>query len=284
MKEGDFGRQASHQLGGRSTRFLLGWIVYGLLPISATLMATIPADAADLLPVTAPQPAQEQPDHLTFSFAPYFWAAGINGDTGVFGLPEVHIDENFGDILKDLDFGFMGAGEARYGKFSVVTDLIYTRITTDSATPRGVLADSVDLKQETFTGFMGAGYTVLGDEESRLDVVGGAKLWWTETTISFSGGPLGGRSARDDATWVDGLAGFKGVYSITPQFYVTGWGLIGAGGADLDWDVMAGLGYKFKQSISAVAGYRALGVNYSNGSLTNDIVEHGPILGLVVHF
>jgi len=32
------------------------------------------------------------------------------------------------------------------------------------------------------------------------------------------------------------------------------------------------------------AGYRALGVNYSDDTLTNDIVEHGSILGVVFHF
>lgn len=46
-----------------------------------------------------------------------------------------------------------------------------------------------------------------------------------ETTISFSGGPLGGASGTDDATWVDAMAGFRGVYSITPSVYLTGWGL-----------------------------------------------------------
>ncbi|NKL77623.1 hypothetical protein [Rhizobium leguminosarum] len=104
-----------------------------------------------------------------------------------------------------------------------------------------------------------------------------------ETTISFSGGPLDGASARDGDLEVDGLAGFRGVYSITPEIYLTGWGPISAGGADLDWDVMAGSATN-GNSISAVAGYRGLGVNYSDDSLTNDIVEHGPVLGVVFHF
>lgn len=251
---------------------------------AALLLLALPVEAADALPAFAPQPVEQQPDRLTFSFSPYFWIAGISGDSAVFGLPKVHINESFGDILKDLDFGAMGAGELRYGKFSVLTDLSYVRITSDAATPRGVLADSVALKQETFSGLLGVGYTILGDEQSRLEAVGGAKLWWTETTISFRGGPLGNVSGRDDATWVDAMAGFRGVYSITPNVYLTGWGLVGAGGADLDWDLMGGVGYKFKESVSAVVGYRALGVNYSNGSLTNNIVEHGPILGVVLHF
>jgi len=48
--------------------------------------------------------------------------------------------------------------------------------------------------------------------------------------------------------------------------------------------LVGGVGYKWKETVSAVIGYRALGVNYSNGSLTNGIVEHGSILGLVFHF
>lgn len=258
----------------------LGLTLAAAVPPTAGFMAV----AADFLPVTAASPSQQDPDRLTISISPYLWIAGITGDTAVLGLPEVHSSQSFGDILKEVDFGFMGAGEARYGHFSVLTDISYARVTSDSATPRGIFADSVDLKQETFTAMLGVGYTILENRQGRLDVVGGAKLWWTETTISFSGGPLDGVSGRDEATWVDGLAGFRGVYSVTPEIYLTGWGLAGAGGADLDWDVMAGVGYKRKESVSAVVGYRALGVDYSKGSVTNDIVEHGPILGLVFHF
>lgn len=255
-----------------------------LLAISLMLAASPQAGAVDMLPATAPVPVQQGSDELLFSFSPYLWIAGITGDTALFGLPTVHSKESFGDILKDIDIGFMGAGEIRYGDFTVLTDLSYARITSGSATPRGIFADEAHLKQETFSGMLAVGYTILESEEGRLDALAGAKLWWTETTISFRGGPLGGVSARDEAIWVDGLVGLRGVYSITPEIYLTGVALVGAGGADLDWDVMAGVGYEWRESISAVIGYRALGVDYSSSSLTNDIVEHGPILGLVFHF
>ena len=255
-----------------------------LLLSAAILAAPVVVQAAAGVPEQEQYPQPAEPDKWTFSVSPYFWVAGITGDTAVFGLPEVHTNESFSDILSDLDFAFMAAGEARYDRFSVVTDIAYVRVTTDSATPRGILADEVDLKEETFTAMIGAGYAVIDDPRGRLDVIGGVKIWYTETTISFSGGPLDGVSGTDEATWVDAMAGLRGVYSITPSVYLTGWGLIGAGGADLDWDVMAGIGYKWNDSISAMAGYRALGVNYSDDTLTSDIVEHGPILGVVFHF
>lgn len=61
-------------------------------------------------------------------------------------------------------------------------------------------------------------------------------------------------------------------------------GLVGAGGADIDWDVALALGYKFSDSISALAGYRALGVNYSSDGFVFDAVQQGPIIGVAIQF
>ena len=131
---------------------------------------------------------------------------------------------------------------------------------------------------------LGAGYSLIDNSSGRLDVVGGARVWSVDTTISFTGGFLDGVSRNDGATWVDAVAGLRGNYSITPEVYLTGWGLVGAGGADIDWDVAAAIGYRFNDRTSAVAGYRALGVDYSNDGFLFDIVQQGPILGLAVRF
>lgn len=80
------------------------------------------------------------------------------------------------------------------------------------------------------------------------------------------------------------MAGLRGKYSFTPEVYLTGWGLVGGGGADLDWDVAVGVGYDFNDRISAIAGYRALGVDYSDDGFQFDAVQQGPILGLAVKF
>ena len=96
---------------------------------------------------------------------------------------------------------------------------------------------------------------------------------------------MGGRSFSDGATWVDGLVGVRGNYSFTPQFYLTGWALVGAGEADIDWDVAGGVGYRINDRFSATLGYRALGVDYSNDDgFLFDVVQQGPIMGLTIRF
>jgi hypothetical protein len=125
---------------------------------------------------------------------------------------------------------------------------------------------------------------VLEDQNGHLDVVGGMRVWSAKTEISFNGGILAGVDVEDSATWVDAVGGVRGNYFFTPEIYVTGWGLVGAGGADIDWDVALGLGYKFNDTISAVAGYRALGVNYDNDGFVFDVVQQGPIIGVAIRF
>ena len=252
--------------------------------LTAGLLATSPVRAADITSPMAPELKQTEKDGWTFAIAPYFWAAGMSGDTGLFGLPPVHLDMDFGDILDNLDFAAMAIGEARYDRYSIFSDIMYTKISSGSGTPRGIIADHVDVTSETFAGLLGAGYSVLQNDRGNLDLVAGLRVWHASTEISFSGGILGGVSREDSATWVDGLGGIRAKYSITDKVYFTGWGLIGGGGANVDWDVAGGIGYSFNEKVSAVAGYRALGVDYSNDGFVMDIVEQGPIFGVVMHF
>jgi hypothetical protein len=271
---------ATFEKGGTAMKYSITFasvLALGLLAIS-------PVRAADIYSAMAPELKQTEKEGWTFAFAPYFWAAGLSGDIAQFGLPEVHVDADFGNILDNLDFAAMAIGEARYDRYSIFGDIIYTKISSDSGTPRGIVAGSVDVSSETFAGLLGAGYSVLQNDKGNLDLVAGARVWYVNTDISFSGGILDGVDRSDSATWVDGLAGVRAKYSITDNFYLTGWGLVGGGGANVDWDVMGGIGYKFNDTFSAVGGYRALGVDYSDDGFIFDVVQQGPIFGVVMHF
>jgi hypothetical protein len=251
--------------------------------IICAAISSTPAMAADLISANAPE-APPADGGWTFSATPYFWAAGLSGETSQFGLPVIDINADFSDIFDNLDFAAMAIGEARYDRYSVFGDIMYTKLSNDSATPLGVLATSVNVESSTFAGLVGAGYSILEDTNGRLDLVGGVRVWSADTDVAFSGAFLNGQTFSDSATWVDALVGVKGNYSFTPQFYFTGWGLVGAGGADIDWDVAAGLGYRINDTFSATVGYRALGVNYDNDGFLFDVVQQGPIMGLTINF
>lgn len=240
-------------------------------------LASPPALAAD----PAPPPGGGD---WAYSASLYLWGTGLAGDVAQFGLPPVHVDSTFSDILDDLDFAFMATGEARKDRLSLFGDVMYTKISPGSATPRGIAATSVELTSETTAALLGAGYTVLQSERGHLDLVAAARLWHASADLAFTGGLLDGVARSDSDQWVDALAGVRGRYALSEQVYLAGWGLAGAGQADLDWDVAVIIGYEFSDRFAAVAGYRALGVDYSDDGFVFDVVQQGPLIGAVFRF
>jgi hypothetical protein len=261
----------------------------GGLFLSLSFFLTLPAMADDLPNPVSPTAASltgsgSDGTEWTFTFAPYFWMAGISGDVAQFHGPTIQVDRSFRDIFEDFDIGGMALAEFRHGKFSVLGDVIYTKLNSSNATPRGIFARDVEVTSKTFTGFLGAGYTLAEGSAGRLDLAAGARMWSVSTEIDIDGGRFDGRSFSDSATWVDGMVGLRGGYAVTPSLFLSGWAFVGAGGADLDWDLAATFGYRFNESLTALAGYRGLGVDYDRNGFAYDVVQHGPVVGLALQF
>ena len=259
--------------------------LYWVLILSAALLTqsrtvAVAADLPDVEAVVIEQPSEER---WEFAFAPYLWAAGLQGSTRQFGLPAtVDIDLSFKDILENLDMAVMAVAEARYGRFGVFGDIVYTDISTGGSGPGGLF--SATLENQLFVGTAMAEYRVIQDGRSSVDLMAGLRVWSVDTEIRTS--PVLGSPYTDGETWVDPMIGVKGRWQGNSPWYLTGWGMVGGFGvsSDIDWDVMAGAGYEIRDWVSVVAGYRAAGVDYQDGSFIWDTVMHGPILGAVFRF
>ena len=209
----------------------------------------------------------------------------------MFGLPPQDVDVSFGDIIQDLDFAFMGLGEARNGPFVLGMDLTYSKVGSTVDNPRKadtLLINKIGADSTTWmvTGY--GGYTVLDTDEVQLDVIGGARLWSvnSEFTLHSDFPNIDGRNKDDGSTWVDPLAGAKIRIDVTPDIFVISWAIAGGFGvgSDLMWDVMAGAGYEFNDTFSMFAGYRAVSVDYSNDGFVYDIVQSGPLAAAMFRF
>jgi hypothetical protein len=251
------------------------------LVTAAVVSVTLPvaAHAADIAPV---------PDTSDWKFtaAAYVWAAGLNGDVGVFGLPAQNVDLPFSDIVQNLDFAAMGLVEARKGRFMMGVDATYTNVGTSVKTPFGILANKIDVTNTSLMLTGVAGYALYDTDVARLDVIAGARLWSVNNDFDVKGGKFGGVSKSDGATWVDPLVGAKLRIDLLPKVYTAGWAMIGGFGvgSDLMWDLMGGAGYDFTDNFSMFAGYRATSVNYSNDGFVYDVVEQGPVVAAVFKF
>jgi hypothetical protein len=246
------------------------------------LMMPAAVQAAD---ISAPEAA----DGWTFTGAAYLWGAGISGESGVFGLPPQDVDLSFSDILKDLDFAFMGLGEARNGPFVLGLDVTYSKVGSEIDNPRdrpGQLIDKVNVDTTSWmvTGY--GGYSIIDTEDVRIDLIGGARFWSVNTEFEVDFTIPDDRNFDDGATWVDPLAGVKLRLDLTPDVYIASWGMVGGFGvgSELMWDVMAGAGYSFTEHFDVFAGYRAVSVDYSDDGFVYDMVQQGPVMAGVFRF
>ncbi len=173
---------------------------------------------------------QAEPEsEWVFTVAPFSGARRVKGDVAAFGAPTVEVDVSISDVLKHFDIGVMGVAEARHDRFSLISDLLWVKLSGDQDTPFGILAGNVELTTEILM-LTGAGaYSLIFEEGGNLDLMAGARLWSINNDLDFNGGLLDGRSFNDDATWVDPLVGLKGRANLSSEFYLTGWGIIGGG-------------------------------------------------------
>lgn len=254
----------------RTARMLLATAI-GLLSWAELAVAT------DVPMPTEPPPATPIEHPWTLTVVPYFWAAGLNGDMGVGGLPPVGVDASFSDIIDHLDFALAGITELRKGRFGLFSDLLYVDLGGEPATPHGILADSVSLDAKTLIFTAAAEYRLVDAPTGNLDVMIGARVWSVQNGLTFNGGPLNGISRSDTETWVDALAGVKGRIILTPKIFLTGWGMLGGGSSEFMWDVWGAAGYQFTDQFSMTLGWRALGDDYKNDGFVFDVTQQGPM-------
>jgi hypothetical protein len=250
--------------------------------VIAVLALTGAASAADIAPPPEPVSGWE------WEIAPYGWLSGIKGETAQFGLPEQDFDVTIREVLEKLDIALMGLVQVRNERFSAFSDIVYADLSDTIRTPRGILADKIEASVETLMWTVGAAYSIYYEPEvGNFDLVVGARLWSLDTEAKIKGGIFGGTELDDGETWVDPLVGVKGRYSLSSEFFVTGWGLIGGFGMTDDklmWDLFGGIGYEAWEGTAIIAGYRAVSVDYHSGDFIYDAVQQGPLLGIDFRF
>ncbi|UYN97389.1 MAG: hypothetical protein KIT25_10810 [Enhydrobacter sp.] len=272
--------------------------------------------------VAAQSPATDRPE-WSFSLAPYAWLMGVNGNVTAAGQT-VDVNANFIDILGKTDtlVGLMAYGEARKDRYGLYFDFVYTQLTASGGygaarnpLPKLTLAVAANggVKSTLIIAEAGGMYEVWrqgGQNEqargSAIDAILGVRYWHASSDLSFaatadfnapgvrfdrSGGLAIFRSGSLD--WADPILGLRLRQRLAPQHEVRLRGDIGGFGvgSQLTWQLFLGYGYEFSSgptSWSALLGYRALGVNYTNGWGNDtrgvDAVMHGPVIGAAVKF
>lgn len=226
-------------------------------------------------------------DKWEFMVAPYFWAAGIDGDMKV-KENEVDIDVGFSDILDVLEFGGSVHAEAKKGRWGAFADLMYLSLSTDKELKPTTAEMDMDLWTIELGGFYQIGNWKTQGGSGRtmtLDVLGGGRYWEISSEIDI--GPINREKSVD---WIDPFVGARFIAEMKDWLIFHVRGDIGGFGVSSDaseftWNIYAGPAFKVSDKVTIVAGYRALGLEKERGNdLEMDITMHGPQVGVAIRF
>jgi hypothetical protein len=240
--------------------------------------------------VATPVLAQAQTPVQTawqFEATPYAWAAGINGWTRVGArTPTANIDASFSDVFKNLDFGAMGAFEARNGRWGIIVDSVYVKLSaTSEPLAGGRLGTAGFGMKEAILQAAGA-YRVFDNAVTPVDVVAGVRYAYLSGDLSISGGPFipGGGSRSDNVSWTDGFVGVRGAYIFTDKWSVVGYADAGAGGTKHSWQLLASANYNFSKTIVGKLGYRIISMDYEKTDFLFNMKTSGIFAGVGIKF
>ncbi|MBX3301009.1 MAG: hypothetical protein KF693_02210 [Nitrospira sp.] len=233
--------------------------------------------------LVASQESSAETTGWQFEVTPYLWAASLSGDVGIGNSPTASVNADFTDIIKNFDFGAMGTFEARRGRWLLLFDGMYTRISGDGAIQTASFNHAEVIST---TGILNpvVGYRLWDSERLSFDATVGARIWVVGTKLKLSG--TQSVELSDTNAWADPVVGGRLRAKIWQKWFVRAFGDIGGFGVSshLTWQGFGGLDYEFGQACSLIVGYRALGVDYRPSGFTFDVVEHGPLVGLAIRF
>ena len=254
-------------------------------PAAATPTPTAATPAA---PPANPVPqlggANTYGDSWRVGISIYGWFPGTHGTVGVLGH-DASANASFSDIFHMLKGIIPIAVEADKGRFVMPVDYLWMKLGYDKQIPFndfGQTSINVHLTQSIFTPKLG--YRVVDGEHLKVDVLGGIRYWYLGQDTSS--GTFGGQSAQSQPTGLTVWAAPGSSCLLGEKAAVTVAGDAGAGGANLDYQVVGLLNYQFTPKWGLGLGWRYLDVDYrpSNHQFVYDMIINGPIAGLVFNF
>jgi len=224
--------------------------------------------------------AQSSSGEWEFAVAPYLWAAGMDGSMAV-AIFEEDVDVPFSTIIENLDLAFMGHFDMRNDHWVLSSDLIFVDLEQREDVTEGTVTAGLDLTLFEVAG----GYRV----SSVFTVLAGAR--WVDMGAGLRyDGTLVDDGADVGRKWIDPLIGVHAFVPLSKKWWLGLRGDIGGFGvgSEFAWQAYADIGFRASHLVSIVLGYRALDMDYEDGSgrdyVNLDLLISGPQIGVAFTF
>ena len=203
------------------------------------------------------------------------------------------IELEFDDILENLDFTFLGVLQARKGKWAIVSDVSYLKLSADEGGNRTVPLGSFNVPTRVDIGVevegllvnLAGAYRVHQAETFDVQILAGARYISLDVEAELDASLIPGEKLVDQSNdlW-DAIIGVRGLANLSDKWWLTYRFDIGSGGSDLSWIGSAQFGRKYDWGSLAV-GYRYIHTDFgSDFKLVKELDVHGPLIGAVWEF
>lgn len=229
-------------------------------------------------------PAAAQDTGWTYGATLYAWLPSLGASVET-NLGTIESNSSGSDVLDSLQMAFMGTFEAQNGPWSVVGDLLYTKLGTTKSTPFGALYSDAEIETKVTALSSYLTYRVLETPSVAIDLGGGFRAFSVDLDLTLNSGTAAKRSESESETWVDPLLAGRMIFDFNEQWFGTAFADFGGTSSDeTTWQGLATVGYKFNENWSMQGGYRYMEINHEIGGLPTTITMSGPILGGTYRF
>ena len=258
-------------------------------------VSTATPEAAGAMPATAPAPdpvPSPMPQYPTGSsgggdwrvgISIYGWFPGLHGTVGARGH-DASVHESFSDVFHVLKGIIPIAVEADKGRFVMPVDFLWMKLGVSNGIPiEDFSQKSLDthITESIFTPKLG--YRLYDGEHLKVDALGGLRYWYVSLSNTLQPSGLGNSRS---VNWVDGLGGARFILPLSEKAAITVAGDAGAGGANLDYQILGLLNFMVTKKLGMALGWRYLYVDYrpSNKQFVYDLTTSGAIAGFTYNF
>ena len=261
----------------------------GATPITASTELSDPSTyaVATAAAATATASSSTQPSGTGWEFAvtPYLWASGTKADINTPQGESIKVDESFIDILDDLKFAFMGAFEAKHGRFVSVQDIMFLSLGASADGHLGPIPLEADADLKLLTTSHLFGYRVVDKGPMFVDLFAGGRITSVKVDVDLTG-PLQTIERDRKKTEFGPVIASRVRFPLSDKWGVAIYGDLGGFGvgADLSWQLMGTVQYEISDRWRLAAGWRHFSAKQSKGGWDVHMKLDGPILGVTYRF
>jgi hypothetical protein len=237
------------------------------------------------LAVLVAGPAAAQDPGWTFQGSLYGWVPSLTTTVGTpFG--DFEAEANGSGALSALDMAFMGALEARKGKWGFIGDLLYVDLSNSKDTPFGLRFEDATFETTTsaFSGY--AVYRTYESDRAIVDAGAGFRAFDLSVDLAFDSA-----DSRPDydvglsETWAVPVVAVRVILPLSETWFATAFVDGGMSSSDTStWQVFASVGYRFNERWSTQAGWRYMDVQKEIDGLDVSLDLSGPMFGVSARF